>query len=56
VIIAAIAIGVAMEITKRSKMTPDQPKDYEDGLKLGRLARLTFAPIARQKVFCAQNQ
>lgn len=50
-IIAAIVIGVAMEISKRSKMTPDQLKDYEDGLKWGPVSPAYICPHCQTKGF-----
>jgi len=51
VIIAAIVITVAMESSKRSKMTPDQLKDYEDGLTWGPVSQAYICPHCQTKGF-----
>ena len=50
VIIAAIVILV-VEISKRQKMSPDQLKDYEDGLKWGSISPAYICPHCQTKGF-----
>lgn len=51
IIIVAIIIGVAMEISKRSEMTPNERKDYEDSLKWGAISPVYICPHCQTKGF-----